>query len=394
MNGNLYSRLGNVLLRDDADEQVSSIKRIVFDCDGVLVSDRNSYRKAIIQTVDYYFLELVKLKGEMGKLVTHNEIQRIKDTGAFNNDWNLTYMLIIYYLGLMLSRLIGEIDLRHVEKAKFKSAANLNKIIDVLEELGSVAERLGVDITYLERMKKNRNFGLNKLIRRFDGKLNVQVSREIQLFLRLKGRAAEIAENLCPFRISGDDLLRRLFDEIYLGHRLYEKFTGKKSLFKFERGLIEEERVIPTMKTLEMMRWKFGSFGMYSERPRREALYTLRRHGILKYFGRNVLFFNEDILGGGPQNLDLGKPDPRPFLRLLKTLASKNQMVAYVGDTVTDSLLVRNVKASGVKNLLFIGALSSSTDPEKLKSRFMELGAEAIVYDVNSIPDIIEGLKI
>ncbi|MEM3381716.1 MAG: HAD hydrolase-like protein [Candidatus Bathyarchaeia archaeon] len=382
----------DTLLMMNAVEKISGVTRITFDCDGVIVIDRDSYRATIINAVDYYFLELLKLKGNRGRLVTHDDIQRIKDTGAFNNDWNLTYMLIMYYIALLLNHLIKEVNFRDIEKTQ--TTSGLNETLKTLRMVGSAAARLGIDTTYLEMMKNDRTLGLDKLIGRIDGRSAISIPREIQLFFGLEDKVLKIAEYLCPFKMEGDDLLRRLFDEIYLGRTLYEKFTGRRAVFKFVKGLIDEERIIPTTQTLEKIEQRFGLSGIYSERPREEALYTLRKHRILRYFDEKAMFFNEDIIGEDPRRLGFGKPDPRSFLRFIDTSSMRNHAVAYVGDTVTDALLIKNVKALGVKDLVFIGTLSSSPNPEGLKSKFMELEADAIVYDVNNIPKMIEGLEI
>jgi len=382
----------DTLMRENSVEKISGIKRIIFDCDGVIVFDRDSYRSTIIKAVDYYFLKLLGLKGDRGRLVTQDDIQRIKDTGSFNNDWNLTYFLIMYYIVLLLNSVIKEVKFRDIGRPQ--TTFSLNKTLKMLRVVGSTATRLGINITYLEMMRNDRISGLDKLVGRLDERSPISIPGEIQSFFKLEDRVLKIAEYLCPFKMEGDDLLRRLFDEIYLGHRLYEKFTGRKAVFKFDKGLIDKERIIPTRQTLERIEERFGLSGIYSERPREEALYTLRRHKILKYFDEKAMFFNEDIIGEDPRQLDLGKPDPRSFLRLIEISSMKNHTVAYVGDTVADAVLIRNVKASGVKDLVFIGALSSSPNPEGLKSKFMELEADAIIYDVNNIPTMIEGLEI
>ncbi|WP_158058072.1 TIGR01548 family HAD-type hydrolase [Halorussus halophilus] len=61
---------------------------VVLDIDGVLVDVADSYRRAIIETV-----ELVH-----GDTIEKAEIQQFKDAGGFNNDWELTYAVALYVL--------------------------------------------------------------------------------------------------------------------------------------------------------------------------------------------------------------------------------------------------------------------------------------------------------
>lgn len=61
---------------------------VVLDIDGVLVDVADSYRRAIIETV-----ELVH-----GDTIEKAAIQQFKDAGGFNNDWELTYAVALYVL--------------------------------------------------------------------------------------------------------------------------------------------------------------------------------------------------------------------------------------------------------------------------------------------------------
>ncbi|MGA8599106.1 MAG: HAD hydrolase-like protein [Bryobacteraceae bacterium] len=58
---------------------------IVFDVDGVLVDVTASYREAIRETV----------RNLTGELVSNELIQKFKNEGGWNNDWELSYKLIL-----------------------------------------------------------------------------------------------------------------------------------------------------------------------------------------------------------------------------------------------------------------------------------------------------------
>ena len=57
---------------------------LVFDMDGVLVDVRESYREAIIQTVEHF----------SGRRVTRELVQSYKDQGGWNNDWALSQRIL------------------------------------------------------------------------------------------------------------------------------------------------------------------------------------------------------------------------------------------------------------------------------------------------------------
>ena len=64
--------------------QLAKIKLLVFDIDGVLVDVSDSYRKAIKETVEFFYK----------KEIHPDEIQELKNETGFNNDWDLTQELL------------------------------------------------------------------------------------------------------------------------------------------------------------------------------------------------------------------------------------------------------------------------------------------------------------
>ncbi len=75
---------------EDIDALFSALREIlpskvlIFDMDGVLVDVRESYRKAIKETAEYF----------TGDEVSYEEIQEFKNRGGLNNDWDLTHEII------------------------------------------------------------------------------------------------------------------------------------------------------------------------------------------------------------------------------------------------------------------------------------------------------------
>lgn len=61
---------------------------VVLDIDGVLVDVADSYRRAIVESVERVY----------GETIEKPAIQAFKDAGGFNNDWELTYAAALYVL--------------------------------------------------------------------------------------------------------------------------------------------------------------------------------------------------------------------------------------------------------------------------------------------------------
>ncbi|WP_435185082.1 TIGR01548 family HAD-type hydrolase [Halobellus sp. EA9] len=61
---------------------------VVLDIDGVLVDVADSYRRAIVESVERGY----------GKTIDREDVQFFKDAGGFNNDWDVTYAAALYVL--------------------------------------------------------------------------------------------------------------------------------------------------------------------------------------------------------------------------------------------------------------------------------------------------------
>ncbi|MFP9191552.1 TIGR01548 family HAD-type hydrolase [Natrialbaceae archaeon A-CW1-1] len=61
---------------------------VVLDIDGVVVDVADSYRRAIVESVERVY----------DRTIRKEDIQLFKDAGGFNNDWELTYAAALYVL--------------------------------------------------------------------------------------------------------------------------------------------------------------------------------------------------------------------------------------------------------------------------------------------------------
>jgi HAD superfamily hydrolase (TIGR01548 family) len=64
------------------------VDAVILDVDGVLVDVADSYRRAIVESVETVY----------GETIARESIQPFKDAGGFNNDWTLTYAVALYVL--------------------------------------------------------------------------------------------------------------------------------------------------------------------------------------------------------------------------------------------------------------------------------------------------------
>jgi len=394
MSYRLLNKGRRIYVREGAEETLRGIEKLIFDFDGVLVQTSQSYRQTVRRVVDYYFLKILGLEGEEGKLATLWDIQKFKDTGLYNNDWNLSYAFITYYLTLIMRELEQKSALKDFTK-RFDTLQfwDIKNFIQSLIEVSNFLRRYKLNATELANLKDNGIINLDLFL----AQANLEKPKPIET--SLVGIDPEVAEEeqrlvrkLVPYDLEKPDLLKRLFEEIYLGRELFTKIYGAQSFFKFNESFLDKETFIPTKQTLDVLRPQFGKFGIYSGRPRTQGVYILEKYDYMRYFDENGSVFLGDLLKSEVEMEKLGKPDPTLFIELIDKLVDRGTGVAYVGDGIADALLVENARSKGLENLSFLGVMSSSEDSNKLFTEYAKHGADAVVTDMNDIPYILTSL--
>jgi phosphoglycolate phosphatase-like HAD superfamily hydrolase len=394
MSYRLLDKERRIYIREDAEEPLRGIRKIIFDFDGVLAQTSQSYRQTIRKVVDYYFLEILGLEGEEGKLATLRDIQKFKDTGLYNNDWKLSYTFITYYMNLILRKLEQKNALQNFTK-QFSGIRFLDaqSFIQSLKNVGDFLRLIGISGTYLANLKDDNIVGLDMFLAQSSrGK-----PKPIETSLagvdpeRVKDKE-RLVKRLVPYDLEKPDLLKRLFEETYLGKELFTKIYDADSLFRFGSSLMDIEEFIPTKETLDMLRRKFGKFGIYSGRPRPQGVYILEKYGYTGYFDEKESVFLGDMLKSEGEMEKLGKPDPTLFIVLIEKTVEKGTGVAYVGDGIADAIMVEEAKKKGLERLSFLGVVSSSEDSNTLFTEYCKHGADAVVTDVNDIPYLFTSL--
>jgi phosphoglycolate phosphatase-like HAD superfamily hydrolase len=379
----------NVYFKQASLQAFGKITKLIFDFDGVLVQTYTSYPQTIIAVVDYYFLEILGLEGEKGTLVTLDDVQKFKDTGLFNNDWTLTNAIITYYLTMLTRSLPARILQDFTKQLEDLHFTTLHPFLQQLRDVGDFIKGCRIDTNELVDLKNDGTLGLDAL-------LKANIPRRIRTFPLIPPLAGvnELIpiRRLIPYDLKKPDLLKRLFEESYLGDELFSRFYGMSSLFKFDDSFLEKEKFIPRRETLDLLRQKFGKFQIYSEKPRAQGVYLLEKYDFKEYFNIREAIFLENLteIAGGDEGVSLGKPNPAPFAELIDQHVDWRGVVAYVGDSIADVLLIENARLSGLSNVLFIGVLCSSQNPNSLLSLYMDYKADAIVTDVNDIPALLD----
>jgi HAD superfamily hydrolase (TIGR01548 family) len=187
------------------------VDAVVLDVDGVLVDVADSYRRAILETVERVH----------GATIGREDVQRFKDAGGFNNDWELTYAASLYVLA---GREGLEGDVASFTDAISRRGGGLEGA------LATVEDRLATPA--VDRVRE-------------------QWDRE---------------------------RLRETFQALYLGADRYRRLEGGEPPFEVA-GYVEDEPVLVEDGTLARLREGFA-VGVVTGRPAAEADIALERAGL------------------------------------------------------------------------------------------------------------------
>ncbi|MDO8428202.1 MAG: histidinol-phosphate transaminase [Candidatus Diapherotrites archaeon] len=187
-------------------DQILNKPLLIFDLDGVLIDVTQSYRKAIQKTVQFF----------TGKKIKENEIQELKNTGNYNNDWKLSQKLI-QINGKKVK--FEKVRRKFQEYYLGKNWAGLilsERILVKLKLLEKLSEQYSLSI-FTGRPKKEALFALNKL----------GLARYFKEIICLEDTGEKMKPN--PF---GLNLILKKYNRknaIYIGDSMEDIWAAKKA---------------------------------------------------------------------------------------------------------------------------------------------------------------------
>lgn len=264
---------------------------VIFDIDNVLIDTRRSYLEAIRYTVEYYLtrgsVPFFKKNRSSRKpeILSPEDVNQFKLLGGFNDDWDCCYGLLIYLLSLPVQKRTAE-DLK----------AQIN-----LEEFS--------------RKIKQRPLKVSGLVKLFGIKNIVMIEK-----------------------------IARIFQEVYLGKNIFENTERKRAVYWKKRGLIEKEKLVFKADILKKLKDRGIHLGIATGRPRFEAIYSLKRFGILDLF-EAITTMDEVKRAEQLMKRSLRKPHPFSLIETAKKIGVKKKFL-YIGDLPDDILAANEAKST------------------------------------------------
>lgn len=140
------------------------------------------------------------------------------------------------------------------------------------------------------------------------------------------------------------------------------------------QGSINEENLLIDEKLLYELSKKYN-LAVFTGRPKDEALYTLSKFNIKRYFQKIVTM--EDL----PVNMQ--KPDTAGLLLIKNSLIT--DYLIYFGDTVDDAKC-----ASNFTGTYGVGVLPPSDKSEELKNLLLKTGSREVIENINDLTTVLE----
>ncbi len=323
---------------------------IVFDMDGVLIDVGASYRDAVRQTAGLFFQPARESNRLPDPLFHLADLAAVKHSGGLNNDWDLTCLVVDLLFGL-------------VEKPPIYSHPNpWTRYRETMAhcEVTRLAEFLKATPAPLARLLEEKGRVLHPFI-----------------------------SSLYEQDVGSGNVIKQIFQEIYLGRKLFQSTYNRAPKVWRSEGLIRHETLLIDRRLLERLAEK-NILAIATGRPRAEAHYALERFDLKKYFAavyclEDCLQEEKRILKTRGEKVLLSKPHPFMLDAVAKSLADDPAGFYYIGD-MPDDMLAARASRTGFKG---VGLLLAAPDKEKLKKQLLQAGADFIIKDFDALEEII-----
>jgi phosphoglycolate phosphatase-like HAD superfamily hydrolase len=323
---------------------------IVFDMDGVIMDVSASYRDVVRQTAKLFFRPAPKSENLPEPFFELSDLAEVKQSGGLNNDWDLTFVVI-------------------------------NLLFTLVDNLKVDQSRSPWD-RYRQTMRQCDVSRLTDFLASTDNPL--------KSLLNQWGKPANsFIAGLYEGDVGSGNIIKQIFQEIYLGSGLFKSTYQIEPEIYREEGYILREKLLLDRSILKELSQE-NLLAIATGRPRSEAEYPLQHYQLRQFFP--VVLTLDDcnseekrILAQEGRTVSLSKPDPFMLDAIAEGHGNVVNNFFYIGDMPDDMLAAGRARA-GFKG---VGILVSAPHKSSLKKKLQQAGADHIVEDFESLKKII-----
>ena len=324
---------------------------IVFDMDGVIIDVSKSYREAARQAARLFFKGAASWEKLPDPLFSLADLARVKQSGGLNNDWDLTFLII----NLLFTRVRKSIKYR--DSDPWTDYKRTIKHCDVAG-LGQF-------------LSENKN--------------------PLSTLLDESGRiSTDFIASLYTGDVGSGNVIKQIFQEIYLGKDLFESVYRIQTKVFHEKGFIDQETLLIDKSFLESLS-RHNTLAIATGRPRFEADYPLDVFKLKKYF-TFILTLDDCIkeeqnrFEKDRNKISLSKPNPYMLDAIESAMGNRASGYYYIGDMPDDMMTASRSRAG----FIGIGFLKSSRDKDRLRKDLENAGADYIIENFDELVKIVE----
>ncbi len=382
MTNEYYTLQSNKIhIRRDCHHKIPNIDAIIFDCDGVLIDVRNSYTRTIIATTNYVSDELFGIT--LPNPVLSQLIHLFKMSGGFNNEWDITYAILLSLLTSIPYSLQSEFTDQVDQTQSQPPYTRYQYLVSTLSHCFRT-ERFDVQKA-IEKL-----FTLTQHIDS-TGIHSIQVPlitlKDQQIFVTVK----KFLDYPGPV---GQSLITTIFEELFCGPSLFQTIYKQNPKFSSAPGFITQEEMIVNDEILNNLTESIGTrnFGIATGRPYQLTKYSLGP--LLHRFRKSASVFLENVLQAEAEHNDLSLTKPHPFSLLQSAKGFTNLNLAlYIGDSAEDIIMVNDARKER-DQFLSVGVYSTSDHQSNLITTFKNLKTDIILPSIRELSSVINPCKV
>ena len=324
---------------------------IVFDLDGVIIDVSLSYRDTVRQTVKLFFKESPGWENLPDPLFSLADLDRVKESGDLNNDWDLTCLVISLLFSLIKN------------PKNFEDTDNW--------------------VRFKKTMRQADIHSLAKFLRSADQPLT-------KLFNEKKNISDAFIKSFYSDDVGTGNIIKQIFQEVYLGKNLFQSTYGLTPAVYTGKVFMTREKLLTDASVFKNLS-EYSILSIATGRPEAEALYALDCFGLRKYF--SVIYTLDDCLAAEKRifhlkrkKVTLSKPDPFMLDAIKEKIPDPVGDCYYVGDMPDDMIAASNSKAG----VIGIGVTRSASDKKRRKDALLQAGAVYVIEDIDGLEKLMK----